>query len=97
MRNAAVSALIYELLFGVYLKIERVRKLGFVEWLPDESGVLREAFDHDFIGGWEWGSDMLEIVGVLKALKREPRPLFKNHKINPKIKGPYTCPLMTFG
>jgi hypothetical protein len=95
MRNAAVAALIYEFLFGVYRKIEHDRKFGFIEWLPDESGVLREAFNHDFIGGWEWGSDMLERVGVLKTLKREPRAIAKYQTINPHIRSPYSYPLMS--
>src|SRR6478735_4173446 len=48
MRNAAVSALIYEFLFDVYRLIEAERQHNV--WLPDEDGVLREAFDHRHTG-----------------------------------------------
>lgn len=69
MRNATAAALIYEFLFDVYWKMDDDRKRAAAQSFPDETGTLREAFDHDFMGCREWTSAALEQVGVLKALQ----------------------------
>ena len=66
MRNALVAALIYEFLFDVYRLIDAGREYNL--WLPDEDGVLREAFDHSYITCWEWSTSVLEEVGASKPL-----------------------------
>jgi hypothetical protein len=73
MRNATVGALMYEFLFEVYRKMDDDRKRGSIRSLPDEKGTLREAFNHEGMGCWEWTSGALENVGVLKALQPTPR------------------------
>src|SRR5262245_38598113 len=69
MRNATVAALIYEFLFDVYRKMDHDRRQGWSQSFPDENSTPREAFDHDFMGGREWTSGVLERAGVLKALR----------------------------
>ncbi|MDH2383667.1 hypothetical protein [Bradyrhizobium sp. CER78] len=69
MQNAPVAALVYELLFEVYRKMDHDRKGGRIRSLPDENGTSREAFFHEFMSCWEWPSGTLEEVGVLKALQ----------------------------
>ncbi|NLS00830.1 hypothetical protein HGP17_28710 [Rhizobium sp. P38BS-XIX] len=84
MKNAAMGALVYELLFEVYRKMEYDRKGGFIQSFPDENDVLREAFYHEFTGRWEWSAGTLEEVGVLKPFKS-----------NSRMWGPYFYPVMT--
>jgi hypothetical protein len=74
MRNATVGALIYEFLFEVHRKMDFDRKGGFISSLPDENGTLREAFNHEGTGCWEWTGGALEQVGVLKALQQPTPP-----------------------
>ena len=69
MRNATVAALIYEFLFDVYRKMDHDRRQGWIQSFPDENSTPRETFDHDFVGGLEWTSGVLESVGVLRALR----------------------------
>jgi hypothetical protein len=69
MRNATVAALIYEFLFDVYQKMDHDRRQGWSQSFPDDRNTPREAFDHDFMGGREWTSGVLESVGVLKAVR----------------------------
>ncbi|MBW7974926.1 hypothetical protein [Bradyrhizobium sp. BR 10289] len=69
MRNATVAALIYEFLFDVYQKMDHDRRQGWSQSSPDKSNSPREVFDHDFMGGREWTSGVLESVGVLEALR----------------------------
>lgn len=71
MKNATVAALVYELLFEVYRKMEYDRKGGFIQSFPDENGVLREAFYHEGMTCWEWSAATLEEVGVLKFFKSD--------------------------
>jgi hypothetical protein len=94
MRNATVGALIYEFLFDVYRMIEAERQHNI--WLPDENGVLREAFCHNFTSCWEWSTSVLEKAGVTKAPKPPPptarADIVQRH---PSVKSPYSYPLMT--
>ncbi|WP_316184379.1 hypothetical protein [Bradyrhizobium sp. SZCCHNRI1003] len=84
MRNATVAALAYEFLFEVYRKMDLDRAQGWIQSLPDEDGLLREAFDHGQLSCWEWPAGTLQEIGILKAL--QPRPL---------VFGPYFYPVMT--
>ncbi|WP_448034881.1 hypothetical protein [Bradyrhizobium liaoningense] len=92
MRNAAVGALIYEFLFDVYRLIEAER--GHNLWLPDEDGVLREAFCHNSTSCWEWSTSVLEEAGVTKTL-RSPPPVLKFIEPYPNMRSAYSYPLMT--
>ncbi|OKO67355.1 hypothetical protein AC628_39490, partial [Bradyrhizobium sp. NAS96.2] len=73
MRNTTVAALVYELLFEVYRKMDLDRREGWLRSFPDENGTPREAFFHEFMTCWEWPSGTLEEVGILKALQPSPR------------------------
>jgi len=84
MRNATVAALVYELLFEVYRKMDHDRAEGWMQSLPDEDGSLREAFDHGHLSCWEWPAGTLQEIGILKAL--QPRP---------RVFGPYFYPVLT--
>ncbi|MGY3691144.1 hypothetical protein ACVIGA_001224 [Bradyrhizobium sp. USDA 3240] len=69
MQNATVAALVYELLFEVYRKMELDRKGGLFRSFPDEHGTPREAFFHEFMNTWEWLAGTLEEIGILKLLQ----------------------------
>lgn len=73
MQNATVAAIVYEFLFEVYRKIDRDRKQGWLQSLPDENGTLHEAFYVEGSGRWEWPAGVLNQVGALKPLY-EPNP-----------------------
>ncbi|MFC3324957.1 hypothetical protein [Mesorhizobium cantuariense] len=87
MRNATVAAIIYEFLFDVYRLIDAER--GHNEWLPDEHGVVREAFYHSYTSCWEWSTSVLEEVGATKTLQ------LPHIKQDPNRSSPYSYPLMT--
>ncbi|UFX43411.1 hypothetical protein HAP47_0029930 [Bradyrhizobium sp. 41S5] len=72
MQNATVAAIVYELLFEVYRKMELDRKGGRLRSFPDESGTPREAFFHEFMSTWEWPAGTLEEIGILKFLQPTP-------------------------
>ncbi|MHC6156223.1 hypothetical protein ACVSQB_31165 [Bradyrhizobium elkanii] len=72
MQNATVAALVYELLFEVYRKMELDRKGGRLRSFPDENGTPREAFFHEFMSCWEWPAGTLEQIGILKILQPTP-------------------------
>lgn len=93
MRSATVSALIYEFLFDVYRMIEVGRKHN--TWLPDENGVVREAFCHNFTSCWEWSTSVLEEAGVTKTLGEPPPPAGLVDKPDPHWRSPHSYPLMT--
>ncbi len=93
MRNATVSALIYEFLFDVYRMIEVGREHN--TWLRDENGVVREAFCHNFTSCWEWSTSVLEEAGVTKTLGEPPPPAALVDKPDPNWRSPYSYPLMT--
>lgn len=89
MRNATVGALIYEFLFDVCRLIEADREHNL--WLPDDDGVVREAFCHNFTSCWEWSTSILREVGVTKPLD----PPSKNDELHPNIGSAFSYPLMT--
>ncbi len=94
MRNATVSALIYEFLFDVYRLIEAERQHNL--WLPDENGVVHEAFDHKFTSCWEWSTSVLEKVGTTKTLRAPPATIvMHNIKPDPNRRSPYSYPTIT--
>ena len=68
MQSATVGALVYELLFEVYRKMEHDRKGGRLRSFPDENGTPREAFFHEFMSTWEWLAGTLDEIGILKPL-----------------------------
>jgi hypothetical protein len=70
MQNATVTALVYEFLFEVYRKMDHDRRGGRIQSLLDENGTMREAFDHEFMGCWEWISDALTQLGLLSHANR---------------------------
>ncbi|BCG71353.1 hypothetical protein MesoLj113a_25110 [Mesorhizobium sp. 113-1-2] len=82
MRNTTVAALVYEFLFDVYWQIDAGRPHN--DWLPDEHGVMREAFYHMHMSCWEWSTSVLEEVGAIKTLQ-----------MHPNRSSPYSYPLMT--
>ncbi|RWL41989.1 MAG: hypothetical protein EOR60_27215 [Mesorhizobium sp.] len=92
MRNATVSALIYEFLFDFYRQIEIER--GYNLWLPDEHGVEHETFYHMHTSCWEWSTGVLEEVGAIKFLQMPPA-IFPHLKPHSSRKSPYSYPLMT--
>ena len=92
MRNATVGALIYEFLFDVFRLIEGGRQHNL--WLPDEDGLVREAFCHNFTSCWEWSTSILEEAGVTKTLKSPP-PVVRHIKPDPNRRSAYSYPLMT--
>jgi len=92
LRNATVGALIYEFLFDVYRLIEAERQHNL--HLPDEDGVLREAFCHNSTSCWEWSTSVLEEAGVTKTLKSPP-PVLKDIKPDPNRRSAYSYPLLT--
>jgi hypothetical protein len=79
MQNTTVAALVYEFLFEVYRKMDDDHRCGFSQTFPDENGLLREAFDHEAMGNWEWPAGALEDVGVLKLLKSYPTGQWGRH------------------
>jgi len=87
MRNATVTALIYEFLFDVYRLIEAEGKRNL---LPDENGTIREAFFHHFTSCWEWSTGVLEAVAAIKTVKPLPPAV-----LAPNMRSPYSYPLMT--
>jgi hypothetical protein len=93
MRNATIGALIYEFLFDVYRLIEAERKHNL--WLPDENGVVREAFDHRHTSCWEWSTSVLEEAGVTKTLGPPPQTILLHIKRDPNMRSPFSYPLMT--
>ncbi|TIT75929.1 MAG: hypothetical protein E5W56_05955 [Mesorhizobium sp.] len=93
MRNATVAALIYEFLFDVYRLIEAERE--FNSWLPDEHGVMREAFNNWFTSCWEWSTSVLEAAGATKALRPPAMPRLLERDANRSSPGPYSYPAMT--
>lgn len=93
MRNATVAALIYEFLFDVYRLMDAER--GHNEWLPDEHGVVREAFNNRYTSCWEGSTSVLEEVGVTKALRPPMMPRRSKRDANTTIRGPYSYPVMT--
>lgn len=95
MRNATVAALIYEFLFDVYRLIERERQHNLR--LPDENGVLREAFSHNSTSCWEWSTSILEEAAVTKTLKPPQPPPALTHIVEkyPNWRSPYSYPVMT--
>jgi hypothetical protein len=66
MRNAKVSALIYELLFGIYRRIEDAPFPG--DYLTDDNGVVQKVFNHEFGSAAEWCTSALKEVGAIKVL-----------------------------
>ena len=84
MQNTTVAALLYEFLFEVNRKIDNDQEHADIYSFPDENGVLREAFSHEYMGNWEWPAGALEDVGVLKPIKS-----------NSHFPGPYFHPVMT--
>lgn len=92
LRNATVGALIYEFLFDVYRLIEAERQHNL--HLPDEDGVLREAFCHNSTSCWEWSTSVLEEAGVTKTFKSPP-PVLKDIKPDPNRRSAYSYPLLT--
>ena len=72
MQNATVAAIVYELLFEVYRKMELDRKGGRLRSFPDENGTPREAFFHEFMSNWEWPAGTLKEIGILKFLQPTP-------------------------
>ena len=82
MRNATVAALIYEFLFDVYRLMEAER--GRNEWLPDEDGVVREAFNDWCTSCWEWSTSVLEEVGATKTLRPPPQTVLMHIKPEPE-------------
>jgi hypothetical protein len=93
MRNATVGALIYEFLFDVYRLIEAERKHNL--WLPDENGVVREAFDHRHTSCWEWSTSVLEEAGATQTLRPPPQTILMHIKRDPNMRSPFSYPLMT--
>ncbi|RWE19461.1 MAG: hypothetical protein EOS41_30370 [Mesorhizobium sp.] len=93
MRNATVAALIYEFLFDVYQLIDAEREHNL--WLPDEDGVLREAFDHRYMSCWEWSTSVLEEVGATKPLYLPTMSKAIRRDTNGITQGPYSYPAMT--
>ena len=93
MRNATVAALIYEFLFDVYRLIEAQRQHN--PWLPDENGVVHEAFCHNYTSCWEWSTSVLEEVGAIKTLELPPPTASMQIKPDPNRRGPYSYPIMT--
>ena len=92
MRNATVGALIYEFLFDVYRLLGAEPELN--AWLPDENGVVHEAFCHNFTSCWEWSTSVLEEVGATKILTPPP-PVLKHATPLPRMRSSYSYPLMT--
>lgn len=73
MRNASVTALIYELLFEVH----RLMECQAGHWLSqdpevpsfiDERGIRHQAFYHEHVSCWEWTTDALKIVGAVETV-----------------------------
>lgn len=93
MRNATVASLIYEFLFDVYRLMEAERERN--EWLPDEDGVVREAFDNWCTSCWEWSTSVLEEVGATKILRLPPPTVLIHIQRDPNMRSGYSYPSMT--
>lgn len=93
MRNAKVSALIYEFLFNVYhlMGIEGT----YSPTLPDEKGELHDAFCHNFTSCWEWSTSVLEEAGVLRALASPYVAISTDREHKSRMRSPFFYPVMT--
>jgi hypothetical protein len=65
MRNASISAIVYEFLFEAYRKIQIDRDQKFPWRFVDKDGLQRELFFHEFMSCWEATDYMLECVGLM--------------------------------
>ncbi|MCD2174033.1 hypothetical protein [Rhizobium sp. C4] len=90
-----MAALIYELLFKMYKKMEVDRSNQWINLIPDESGIKREAFFHEFTSCWEWTSGALEGAGILKRLPHTAEALERLGDRSIKMSSPFFQPMMT--
>jgi hypothetical protein len=71
IRNASVAAIAYEFLFEIHRVMKAQQQVWPGSILPsfvNESGARQQAFDHEGMSCWEWITDALKSVGLIKAL-----------------------------
>jgi len=93
VRNAPVAALIYELLYDVYVMIEVDR--SYLSWLANEETTPLGVFDHRFTSKWEWSASILKTVGAISPVEPPHLAAQGIDKQRRTVQTPFYTPVMT--